>query len=351
VTEARARQLVAIGRWTEAEQALAAALADPGTGADPWRLLAQCRLAQGDPAAAQRAARRAISLDPEHEWGHRLLAIALLRRRRPRRALASARRSAALAPDQPHALNVLVVALLALDRRRAAERVAARSLAANPHSALAWHTTALVALGRRRWADAEQAARSGLRDDPVDPELLLDLGKALAGQRRHAEAGEAYRAAGRADPRNARARRLLGRVGLPVTGVVVFAGKAGLLQALILLSAVSNGGFGLVPLLVVAGGGVFAVQELRHRRARAQLAPDLRQVAARERRGTYRKWAGAATLLAALSAVGAVSSGSGVAVAASVLLLAVCGAVLVRLGAVPDLGLGPLAQRIRRRFR
>ena len=350
MTVTRARQLVVIGRWIEAEQALAPALADPGTGAEPWRLLAQCRLALNDPAAAQLAARRAIALDPEHEWGHRLLAIALLRRRRRRRALASARRSAALAPDQPHALNVLVIALLALDRRRAAGRIAARSLVANPHSALAWHTTALVALARRRWVDAEQAARSGLRDDPQDPELLLDLGKALSGQRRHAEAGEAYRAAGRADPRNARARRLLGRIGLPVTSAVLFAGKVGLLQALIVVSAIGNGGLVPVPVLAAAGGA-FAVQELLHRRARAQLAPDLRQVAARERQATYRNWAGAATLLAAFSAVAAVSSGSGVAVAASVLLLAVCGAVLVRLGVLRALVSAPLAQRIRRRLR
>ena len=51
---AQARQLIAVRRWEQARDALAADLADPQAGAQPWLLLAECELHLGDVAAGAR---------------------------------------------------------------------------------------------------------------------------------------------------------------------------------------------------------------------------------------------------------------------------------------------------------
>lgn len=328
----KARQLVELSRWPEAEAALAPALADPTSGAAPWCLLAQCRMGVGDARGARRAAERGIAAEPDEEWPHRVLAVVLTAQRRRRRALASARRALELAPDLPETMHTLTAVLLADGARDEARRLADRSIALNPFSPIAWRSVAAVALEEARWADAEASARRGLALDPQDGDLLLQLGQAQDRQGRSGEAGETFAAAARADPTDDRARISLGRVGLAaVAGGVAFV-KLGALVKLVWLSAVARGVtdwltpalFGAAALLV--GGTLFGIQEMRSRRARAQLSEHLQRIAARERRRGRAPWLWTASFLALVTLIAAWRAGDGVTAAAALAALMLSGA-------------------------
>lgn len=353
MTLVQARHLVEIGRWSEAESALGPSLADPTDGAEPWCLLAQCRLSQKDWDGTERAARRALALEPDEEWAHRLLAIALLGRSKGRQALVSARRAAELAPTRPSALNVLALALT-VQRGSGAEarEVADRSVRSNPHSPVAWHTVAVVANDQRRWADAELAARNGLREAPEDGDLLLDLATALEGQGRHGHAGEVYRSAALADPGSGAVRRRLGRIGLPLgVGLVFFSGKLGALKAVYAASVFHRNAALALAAAAVVGSAVFAVQEARHRRARSQLAPDLQRIAAHARRPVYLGWTAGAVVVAVLAVITAATAGSVAWALLAASALAACLVVLRRLDAVHAVAALPVVQSMRRRLR
>ncbi len=280
----RARTLVDLGRWQVAEQTLAPMLADPGSGAEPWCLLAQCRLGQDDLRGAGEAAERAASIDPESEWAHRLRATALLRSRwrpgRRRACIAAAQRSVALAPGLDNALYTLTLAQLGwLGLSRAAQarawETASANLLQNPNSVLAMIGACQVCLSRRRWQEAEALARRGLAVDPHNPDLLRHLAAALTSQHRSGEAGLVLAAAAREEPTSDASRVALADLGSATIGRSLTWWQWALLVLVLLpLSGV------LLPGLLIW----LLIQWVAHLGARSELPPHLRRIAVRERR-------------------------------------------------------------------
>ena len=362
----RARALADLGRWSEAVEALQPALADPGGGAEPWCVLARCELGRGRADVARTAAGRAVAADPDAEWGHRLLSVAALRLGDRAGARAAAERALALEPDLCEGLHLL--ATIRRDERGGlpdAEHLARRALQADPGHPLAWQTAAEVAVARRNWPQAESYARQGLALDPQDADLALLLGTALDRQGRTAEAGRAYAAAARADPRDHRARRALGRIGLPLVGGGLLGVKV---LAFVGVRAVALWGTAPVPLLAVVLaallGGAYAVVELLAWRARRRLAPALRRVALRERRAAARGWLASSAVVTAVLALRAASTTAGdgtAAVTAALLAVAVIAQLVLRARLPLPAGRQPSARRfgrfgrfgqsMRRRFR
>lgn len=332
----QARQLVELRRWQEAADTLPPLLADPAAGADPWCLLAQCRLGLGQHKLAREAAAKGIAADPDEEWGHRLMAMAQLHGGRLRPALDSAERAMSLARGSALTSYTLVKVLLAQNNAARAQGVAERSLESNPHDPLAHESAAAVALKQRRWADAERFARAGLALDPQDGDLMMQLGTAQQGQGRRGEAADSYAAAVRVNPADHRGRHALGRIGL---GVAAGGGAVGI-KAILLLGfkiqlvvrglVLARHHAGTVAILVaVVLLLVYGWHERRHRSALRDVAPGLRPIAARERRESGVRWLRAyAVFVLFLAAVAALSdslvtAGWLVAVFAGVLALTV----------------------------
>ena len=322
----RARALTHLGRWSEAAEALRPALADPSTSAEAWCLLARCELGQQRTAAALEAARRAVASDPDHEWAHRLIAIAALRLGDHDAAEAACRRALHLAPDLCESLHVLTT--ITLVRRGkgggalAAEEIARRNLEQNPDRALAWEGAADVAMARKQWDRAEHYARRGLAIDPQDGDLAMILGTALDRQGRAAEAGNAYAAAARANPHDHRARRAIGRLGLPMAGAALVLAKIGAIAGIrgaALWAGAPIAGLALVLALLIAGA--YAGVELMAWRARRTLTPQLQTVAWRERKVAARGWLAASAVVAVILALRAIAVDDRV--TAAVLALAV----------------------------
>jgi tetratricopeptide (TPR) repeat protein len=290
-----ARNLIDLQRWAQAGEALAPALADPGAGAEPWCLLARCQLSLDRPAEAVVSAARAAALEPEQEWPHRLQAVAWLHRNRPKRAREHAARALALAPESPETLYLMAQVHLACSQWADAAECARRNLAANPEASMSWESAAMVDLHGADWAGAERNARAGLALAPQDADLIMILGQSLERQGRADAAGQAYAAATRADPSDQRGRRALGRLGIPLLGGgVLLAVKLGfVLSANGLRMSLGQHWLGFRTVLAVVALALavpYAVLEFRHRRATAQLTPELRDTARRQRRQDARGW-------------------------------------------------------------
>jgi tetratricopeptide (TPR) repeat protein len=357
----RARTLSSLGRWAEAAQALRPALADPAAGADPWCLLARCELGMARAAPAREAARRAVAAEPDAEWGHRLVSVASLRLGDHETAMAACLRSLELAPDLCEGLHLLTTLTLARPARAKgggaleADKVAQRNLQLNSDRALAWEGAADVAIARKLWTQAEEYARRGLAIDPQDSELAMILGTALDRQGRSAEAGNAYAAAARADPHDHRARRAIGRLGLPLAGAGLLLAKlgaiAGIRGAALWVDAPV---WALGVALAVVIGGAYVVLETMAWRARRTLTPALQAIARRERRTAARGWLAASAFVAALLALRAAALPDVPTTGVLVLLIAVLLTVRSRLPRPIDHRPGWFArtgQSIRRRFR
>jgi tetratricopeptide (TPR) repeat protein len=269
VSLARAGSLIAIERWQEALEALGPARASEDTAADAHCLASQCHLGLRQWKEAKAEAEGALALAPGHPWPHRLLAIAYLQGGSVRQACDQAAESVRLEPDSAASLHVLVLAQLAGKRTAEAETTAAASLAANPHSPMAHLSMGMVKERQKALPAAEAAYREGLRIEPDDPELALGLARTLhrMGRKRRAEAGEAYLAAARADPTDARARRGLSRLGVPILGfglfkVFVFLGAQGSIR---LGNPLEIAGL-LAGLILLLGGGstLLRIRAMRH---------------------------------------------------------------------------------------
>jgi predicted Zn-dependent protease len=116
---AQAQLRVAQGRPAEAvplfERAAAA-----GVDPEPWVELARLHITQGDGAAAERAAGRALALSPRHPWALAITGHALLLGGRRAEGLAMLQRALAEHPRRPEAWLSLAVAFEAAgDRARA----------------------------------------------------------------------------------------------------------------------------------------------------------------------------------------------------------------------------------------
>jgi tetratricopeptide (TPR) repeat protein len=113
---------------------------------------------------------------------------------------------------------VLATCQLALNDKKAAAATADGMLAAAPHAPLSYVTAGRVAETRKDWDGAERYYRDGRALEPGHSELALALARLMERRGRIDEAADAYLAAGRADPTDARARRGLARLGVPVLG-------------------------------------------------------------------------------------------------------------------------------------
>lgn len=221
----RARNLIDLGRYDAALEALAPALGDPDTQAEAWCLRTQALLGNNDLTQALPAARQAIAMNPEDEWPHRLLAVVLLNGGNSKDALRSAREAARIAPHELETLHALALCLAGSRKHEEAKQTADALLELHPHAALAHQTAGAVAAIRRDWVVAERHFREALRLEPDDADVAAALGEVLQRLGRREEAGEALLAAARADPTDHSIRKSLGRLGLPVAllgGVGVF---------------------------------------------------------------------------------------------------------------------------------
>ena len=218
---AKARSLTQIGRWREAMEVLAPALATDATATEAHCLRALCLIQLGQPRDAAASARQALAANPDDEWAHRLLAIALLRAKRHRAAVAEAAEAVRLAPQSVGALHALAVCQLRLTPM-VAEQTARAAVAADPYDPLAHQTLATVAAARGDYATAERAFREGLRLAPDSHDLALGLARLMHRQGRRDEAATAYLAAAGSNPVDVRARQGLARLGLPLAGAGAF---------------------------------------------------------------------------------------------------------------------------------
>jgi tetratricopeptide (TPR) repeat protein len=330
---ARAEGLIAIERWQEALAALGPAQASEDTAADAHCLASQCHLGLRQWKEAKAEAERALALVPFHPWPHRLLAIAYLQGGSVREAVKHAVESTRLDPDSAASLHVLVLAHLADKRTVAAEEAATASVAANPYRPMAHLSVAMVKEAQKDLPGAEAAYREGLKLEPGDPELTLGLARTLhrMGRKRRDEASEAYLAAARADPTDARARRGLSRLGVPILGfglfkVFVFFGAQGSLR---LDNPIEIAGL-LAGLILLLGGG----STLLRIRANRNLPESVRRGLLHDHLNYALGWLGLAAILAIGLGIWAafvtLDEGGGPLIAAGLIALGVAGLAFAR---------------------
>lgn len=234
---ARARQLVDLGRWGEAEVELAHVLADEPRSVEALCMLGQSRVSAGDETGGRRAAEAALAVDPGCEWAHRVRSVALGLAGCHAEAVASAREAVRLAPHHPDGHQRLAHALLRMpggagEARRAAERAAALA----PHDPGTHVAIGLAAAAEGRRGDERAAYLRALALDPLHATALNNLAAMDTERGRLGQASRLLTAALRSDPhhetalanidvvainvlRRMTAVMLLG--GLLVTGLVV----------------------------------------------------------------------------------------------------------------------------------
>jgi tetratricopeptide (TPR) repeat protein len=143
-------------------------------------------LARGRFAEAERAALRAIELQPEDERGHSVLARILAACERYAPALAAVEAALRLDPDDGDAHRFRAFLLLhARPREWAVSALAAeRALALDPEDADAQAVLGMLHLRAGRVAEGEARFRAALELDPTNTLALRGLAEALSG--RHA---------------------------------------------------------------------------------------------------------------------------------------------------------------------
>jgi tetratricopeptide (TPR) repeat protein len=109
----RARALLEVGRWEQAQQELAGYLATVPQSVEGLCLLARCQQLAAQFELMLSTAEQAVAAAPDHEWPHRLRSIALGKLGRVGEAVAAGRRAVDLAPGTWQTHVILVDALLA----------------------------------------------------------------------------------------------------------------------------------------------------------------------------------------------------------------------------------------------
>lgn len=158
---------------------LPAALHDSALQAEIFGLDARIALLENRPAAAERAARRALGLRPDHEDDLALLSDALAQLGRPEEALAAAEAAYLRAPASHDGTCLLARRLMELGRMDEAERHLRRTAAAAP-----FHGDAAYLLARLQIAKGEGEAGVSrfaalVRRAPSDPDLLMRMATLL----------------------------------------------------------------------------------------------------------------------------------------------------------------------------
>lgn len=350
---ARAHRLITLRRWREAIGALGPALTSEATAADAHCLRAQCLFGLSQLREAESAARQALGRQPDSEWAHRLLAIIYLRRRRRRAARKHAEQALRLAPRSPHALHLLAISHLALCRKAKARQAAGAAVAAVPHEPLAQLTLATVAERCRDWDTAERAYREGLRLDPAHTDLTLGLARFLHRRGRKDEAATVYLAAARTDPTDARPRRGLARIGLPLAGAGIATKLLALQGFRVLLQMTGRPTRAALFAGVVLALGAATTTVLRVRGTR-NLPDPVREGLKSDHRNAALRWlqvaAAVAVVLAIWAALPGVKGGGAVAAAAFIAFAAGAWFVAHRFWTGPRPGAADVLQTIRLRW-
>jgi tetratricopeptide (TPR) repeat protein len=200
---AAARELIGIGRHTDAHRVIAGVLAARPDSADALATLAYLHHTTGDGAAMLDAAGRAVGADPAHAWAHRLHAIALLGTGRITEAVAAARRCVELDPDGPAAHQVRAHALLRSGDTLPAYRSAVQAVRLAPDDADSYSTLSRVLLAAGERSAARAVDRVALRLAPAaaGPHRAFAESATLAG--RYRTAARTYRSLLRTHPTEA----------------------------------------------------------------------------------------------------------------------------------------------------
>ena len=202
----RARQLMGIGRWQAAAEALQMALAENPEDALNHALLAQCWSNLERPADARREAERAVQLAPSHPTSHWVLGQVLLADQRTADAERAAREALRLDVEDADHHHLLAAILAQRDQASAALAQVDAGLAVDPeHRGLTDLRGALLTrLGRHD--EAESVIAEGLRRDPDAAEHHANAGWMHLRQRDHARAAQHFSEALRLDPTDQAAR-------------------------------------------------------------------------------------------------------------------------------------------------
>ena len=173
----RARTLIGLRRYAEAEAALRTLLARDPNDAEVLRLLADVLgdLDRHDEQAT--VARRAVALDPDNVWGHQVLADALVHQRDHDGAVAAAERAVRLAPSLWSTHYTLGRALLVGRRPRARDALTAANEAVRlaPHSSDAHNLAGICLSALTLHDEARQAYTEAIRLDPANALALNNL--------------------------------------------------------------------------------------------------------------------------------------------------------------------------------
>ncbi|WP_137125327.1 tetratricopeptide repeat protein [Roseomonas sp. HF4] len=172
------------------EEAAAAAAAHPGHATLATRH-ASFLLAAGDLVGAERAARRALSLEAAEEAAWLCLADALWRQQRPKDAVRAMQEAAVALPGNGAILARLGHLLIGQDERAAAVEAFRRATEAGRAPAHVWLGLTEALWRQERLARAVEAARRGLAEHPNSAELRARLAQLMLAQGEDGAAREA----------------------------------------------------------------------------------------------------------------------------------------------------------------
>jgi tetratricopeptide (TPR) repeat protein len=174
---ARARTLIDLRRYAEAESTLRALLAQEPEDAEVVRLLADVVGDLGRYDEQEQLARRAVALEPDAVWGHQVLADALVHKLDQAGAVAAAQRCVELDPSSWISHYTLARALRVgrLPRTRDALDAANVAVSLAPHSADAHNLAGVCLSDLNLDAEARRAYANALRIDPAHHLALNNL--------------------------------------------------------------------------------------------------------------------------------------------------------------------------------
>lgn len=176
-----------------------------GRGADPTNdgeedpdvlaRLADHQLRTGNPSEAEKLARRALELEPEHDEAWHVLGLALLEMQRNEEAEEAFRKHVEVVPDHGQAWNDLGLVLRRQGKYSEAEEAFRRQIEVEPEHRYAYANLGLALWNQGRKEEAEEAFRRDLELDPDDPRTTGNLGVLLLQLDRPGEAEEWLRKA------------------------------------------------------------------------------------------------------------------------------------------------------------
>jgi tetratricopeptide (TPR) repeat protein len=182
---AKAASLCDIRRFDEALRILPEAAAADPTDPQPYCLMAHAHNESARYAAAEESARRALVLDPAHQWATRLLAESFLKRNgRAKQAVEAANRAVALGPRDPRNFIAAAKAYDAYGMNRHASAYAEQALKLAPGNVAALETVALVEFRAQRFRSARKYFRAQLKIAPNSWSAHNNLGAVAQGRGR-----------------------------------------------------------------------------------------------------------------------------------------------------------------------